>query len=389
MHSLKHINILKYSATGPLSKLVFHGVMFLEPLLNLKSPANISSTHVIKNFSPAFFAAVMGTGIFGITSKYYSCYWSWLNYVSTTLLIINVVGFLIILVPWILRWFLFRGDALKDLGHPVAGQFYATLPIGCLVLAAQLLVFQESYPAALFLLIAKYLWISGALLAFISALIIPIVNFSKDISVEDINPTWFMPPVSLIVIPIAGAKIVNYWPHSIQKLMLILNYTAWGSGFFLFMFLAAICLCRFFVAPRLPGFLVPTVWIYLGPIGAGTIALLNLASASNPILGDQAIEIIKLFGLIYWGFGFWWLMAASIITITNILKKNLPYALSWWAFTFPLGAYTGATFLISSYYQCDAIRLYGFFCYLLLAVCWLTVFIKTIDRVCTGELFKD
>lgn len=331
----------------------------------------------------------MGTGIFGITSKYYTCYWVWLNYVSAILLVINIFIFLLILIPWSLRWFLFQDYALRDLNHPVTGQFYATMPIGCLVLAAQFLAFETNHQTELFTLIAKCLWIAGALLASVTAFITPIINFFNNVTIKDINPAWFMPPVSLIVVPIAGAKLVPYWPQSLQKVLLITNYMAWGAGFFLFMFVAVICFYRFFVASQLPGFLVPTVWIYLGPIGAGTIALLNLGAVSSSLLGEPVIPTLKLFGLIYWGFGFWWLITACAITITNILKKNLPYALSWWAFTFPLGAYTGATFLISINYQCDAVRLYGFFLYLLLAFCWLIVFSKTLVTVCTGALFKD
>lgn len=197
-----------------------------------------------------------------------------------------------------------------------------------------------------------------------------------------------MPPVSLIVAPIAGAKLLPYWPQYFQKLLLLINYALWGMGFFLFIFLAVICFYRLIVAPPLPGSLVPTIWIYLGPIGAGTLALLNLGAASGHWLGGFVQSAINLFGLIYWGFGFWWLIIAGIVTLINILHRNLPYALSWWAFTFPLGAYAGATFLIASIFQCPPLKSYGFICYCLLALCWLLVFCQTFFRVCTGELFK-
>ncbi|MGB4503962.1 MAG: C4-dicarboxylate ABC transporter, partial [Syntrophaceticus sp.] len=157
---------------------------------------------------------------------------------------------------------------------------------------------------------------------------------------------------------------------------------------FLFIFLAVICFYRLIVAPPLPGSLVPTIWIYLGPIGAGTLALLNLGTASGPWLEGVVQSAIYLFGLIYWSFGFWWLIIAGIVTLINILHRNLPYALSWWAFTFPLGAYAGATFLIASIFQCPPLKSYGFICYCLLALCWLLVFCQTFFRVCTGELFK-
>jgi tellurite resistance protein TehA-like permease len=62
---------------------------------------------VIKNFAPSWFASVMGTGIFAVTSKYYSCYWPWLNNVAACLWILNIILFCVLLIPWITRWFLF------------------------------------------------------------------------------------------------------------------------------------------------------------------------------------------------------------------------------------------------------------------------------------------
>lgn len=323
---------------------------------------------VIKNLSPAWFPSVMGTGIFAVASKYYACYWSWLNNVAVFLWIINIILFLVLIVPWTLRWLIFYDNALRDLKHPVTGQFYATLPIACLVLAADFLLLGSGYiGAALAVKIAQGLWFTGGVLSLATAFIIPILNLFNKITIEDVNPAWFMPPVSLIVVPIAGAKLIPYWPQSFQKSLLILNYASWGSGFFLFMLIAVICIYRFFVAPPLPGSLIPTIWIYLGPIGAGTMSLLNLGSVSAPFLGSLVTPTLNLFGLLYWSFGFWWLIAAGVITIMYILKKNLPYALSWWAFTFPLGAYTGATYLISVLFQSEAVRLFGFLCYWLLA----------------------
>jgi len=354
------------------------------------SLATKRSSAVIKNLSPAWFASVMGTGIFSVTSKYYACYWSWLDNVAVFLWIINIILFLGLIVPWTLRWFIFHDHALKDLNHPLTGQFYATLPIACSVLAVDFLLLGTVYIGeALTVKIAQGLWITGVVLSLAMALIIPIINIFNKIAIEDINPAWFMPPVSLIVVPIAGAKLIPYWLQSLQKSLLILNYVAWGTGFFLFMLIAVICLYRLFVAPPLPGSLIPTIWIYLGPIGAGTISLLTLGSISAPFLGSPVTPILNFFGLFYWSFGFWWLITASVITIIYILKKDLPYTLSWWAFTFPLGAYTGATYLISLIFQSEAVRLFGFLCYWLLAFCWFVVFSNTFVRVYTGSLFKD
>ncbi|CQR74919.1 putative membrane protein [Sporomusa ovata DSM 2662] len=344
-------------------------------------------SQVVRNLSPAWFASVMGTGIFALASKNYACYWAGLNSVAVFLWGINILLFLGLIVPWIQRWFFYKDYALRDLNHPITGQFYATMPIGCLVLAADFISFGPNYIGTnLALTIAKGLWITGAVLSLTAAVIIPTLNYFNKATIEDINPVWFMPPVSLIVVPIAGASLIPSWPQTIQKVMLLINYISWGVGFFLFMFIAVICFYRLFVAPILPGSLIPTLWIYLGPIGAGTVSLLNLGHASLQFMNSALIPVLNILGLIYWSFGFWWLITASVITTTYILRNNLPYALSWWAYTFPLGAYTVATYLISINLECEEIRVFGFLCYCLLAFCWITVFYKTFSRVCIDTL---
>ena len=223
----------------------------------LSEPEIRGFKQVIKNFAPSWFASVMGTGIFAVTSKYYSCYWPWLNSVAVGLWILNGILFCVLLIPWITRWFLFADHALRDLNHPITGQFYATLPIGCLVLAVDFLVVGTGFLGMeLAVSFAKACWVLGAILAVVFAIATPVINFFNKVTIADLNPAWFMPPVSLIVAPIAGAKLLPHWPQYLQKLLLLINYAFWGMGFFLFIFLAVICFYRLIVA------LCRAAWFY-------------------------------------------------------------------------------------------------------------------------------
>lgn len=348
-----------------------------------------SSHTLIANFAPSWFASVMGTGIVAITSYFYSTGFPWLKGLATMAWMLNMFLFSILLVPWVLRFIRHSKEALADLREPVTGQFYATMPIACLVVAADLLIVGvDSLGPYRAIGMAKIIWIMGALLALLGAVIIPLLNFTnREVRVESINPAWFMPPVALIVIPVPGAKLIAYWPESWQLMMLAFNYVAWGSGFFLFLVLEAICLYRFICRPPLSGKLAPTAWINLGPIGVGTIALLNLAPASVPFLGPYVQPVLQLLALFLWGFGFWWLICAIYLTIYYFRNKDLPFSLAWWAFTFPLGAYAGATYLVAGFLNAPLINGYGFMCYLLLLALWVVVFARTLVGVGKREFF--
>ncbi|GBF34396.1 malic acid transport protein [Desulfocucumis palustris] len=344
---------------------------------------------IIKNFAPSWFASVMGTGIVAITSFFYSRHWAWLQDLSVALLVFNLLLFGVLLVPWLLRIVCYPGESVRNLREPVTGQFYATMPIACLVLAADLLIIGVQHlDTGLVVHLAKGFWVTGVVLALVLAVATPLLNFvNREVKLEQVNPAWFMPPVSLIVIPVPGARLISYWPDGWQQLLLVFNYVSWSGGFFLFLFLEAICLYRFFCRPPLPGPLAPTAWINLGPIGVGTIALFNLGAASAPFWGGQVLPMISLLALLLWGFGFWWLICALVLTIYYIRQGSLPFSLAWWAFTFPLGAYTAATYLIASYIKLPAIDLYGFICYLLLLAIWSVVMVRTVLGLIKMEFF--
>jgi len=349
----------------------------------------LAKPSIIKNFSPSWFASVMGTGIVAIVCHLYAGRFVLLESLAALAWGLNMFLFALIFIPWILRIVLYRRESLLDLKNPIIGQFFATMPIACLVMSADFLIVGVNYMNTdLAIELAKIFWVVGAVIAVLISIIIPLQGFiSQEVKIESLNPAWFMPPVSLIVIPVAGAKLIPYWPIDWQLSMLVLNYISWGSGFFLFLILEVICLYRFICYPPLPGKLAPTFWINLGPIGAGTIALLTLGNASTDFLGAYVLSIFNIFALFLWGFGLWWLICALFLTVYYFSHKNLPFSLSWWAFTFPLGAYTGATYLISSFLKSTLVFNYGCFCLSLLLILWVLVLVKTIRGVITLEVF--
>ena len=336
---------------------------------------------IVKNFKPSWFASVMGTGILAITSLFYSKYIPVLKEVSHILFYFNITLFFVLLIPWILRWIFFRREALNDLKHPVLSNFYATIAIAMLVLAADSIVINKN------MFLGEIFWFVGALLTIFFGILTPYLMFKGEhVKLDHINPAWFIPPVGLIVIPIAGSLIIPYVSGGMQEFVIFLNYFGWGAGFFIYLSLSAIAMYRFILHHPLPNTLAPTIWINLGPIGVGTVALTNLVKNSSFITVKEPFFV---FGFLLWGFGIWWIIMAITLTLYYIKKLKLPYAMSWWAFTFPLGAYVSASHTISLLFKLQLIDHIGFVLYLLLVVFWLVTFVKTFIHAYHGTLFKD
>ncbi len=335
---------------------------------------------IVKNFTPSWFASVMGTGILALVSLFYAKYLSLLGTISKWLFYFNVVLFFLLLIPWVLRWIFFPKNAISDLEHPVISNFYPTLSVGMLVLSANYMVIGKNYQAG------EIFWFIGAILTIFFAILTPFIAFKGEhVKLDHINPGWFIPPVGLIVIPIPGSLLINHVSPYLKETVLLLNIFGWGAGFFLYITLLAICMYRFILHHPLPGVLAPTVWINLGPIGAGTTALINLTKQSGLI---QTKAPIFFFGLLFWSFGLWWLAMAIIMTLYYIHKIKIPYTMSWWAFTFPLGAYVSASYIIGNTFHLKLAEVIGFGIYWLLVILWGITLIKTAREAYKGSVFK-
>ena len=233
--------------------------------------------------------------------------------------------------------------------------------------------------------VGEIFWFIGALLTIFFGILTPYIMFKGEhVKIDHINPAWFIPPVGLIVIPVAGSLLIPHFSGLFKEFIILVNYFGWGAGFFIYLTLLAVCVYRFILHKPLPNTLASTIWINLGPIGAGTVALINLIK-NSPFVTMK--EPFFVFGLIFWGFGIWWTLMAIVMTLHYITKLKLPYAMSWWAFTFPLGAYVAASHLIFKIFSFELIDYIGFGLYWLLVFFWLVTFIKTVIKAYHGELF--
>ena len=336
---------------------------------------------IIKNFTPSWFASVIGTGILAITTLLYSSYIHWLRDVAFLLFYLNVALFFLLLAPWILRWAKYREDAWADLEHPVLSNFYATIAIGMVVLAADFIVIGRQIQ------VGEIFWTLGTFATVVFAVLTPYLMFrGGHVKLDHINPAWFIPPVGLIVIPVAGGLLLPHFSGEAWEVLVFLNYFGWGAGFFIYLSLLAICMYRFILHNPMPNILAPTIWINLGPIGAGTVALYNLVN-NSPFITTK--EPFYVFGLLLWGFGIWWVIMAIVMTLHYLRSVSLPYAMSWWAFTFPLGAYVAASHSVSHELGIRLVDHVGFGLYWLLVAFWVATFAKTLVHAYHGSVFKS
>jgi len=124
----------------------------------------------------------------------------------------------------------------------------------------------------------------------------------------------------------------------------------------------------------------------------GSLALMRLAPTTAHLWGPELVPIISaistLTAAMLWGFGVWWLATAVLLLIRYRREGPLPYGVGWWAFTFPLGAYTVSTLALGRAWQVGALEGLGAALFLLLVGFWLAVTVFTLIHLRTGLAWK-
>lgn len=344
------------------------------------APVPISFPLIVKTFAPGWPAAVMGTGAFALATLHFSHQLPILAGLAWALHWFNLALFVLISVPWLLRWVVAWPAVANTFKHPVAANFYPSYAIALLVLAGQLRAFGSHESLAL---IAW--WVGVALLFSLTLAVLLSIFEGEHVNLDHITPGIFMPPVGMVVIPVAGGPLLAVQPEALRDLALTINGIGLGAGIFMYTALLALAFHRFYVHKRLPPMMAPTFWINLAPLGVTVVSVLNLVAAT-PFAGDKSTYVMAVFLL--WGFGAFWLVLAMLFTWSVRKIAPLPFSLTWWAFTFPLGAFTLGSQRLSEVTGLTTPLAFGWLAWGLLAAIWSLTLIKTIGGVASGKLFQ-
>jgi tellurite resistance protein TehA-like permease len=136
--------------------------------------------------------------------------------------------------------------------------------------------------------------------------------------------------------------------------------------------------------------MVPTLWIVLGPLGQSITAVNLLGGVARLGLPPPYSTAFAALGVVYgvpvWGFAVLWAALAAALTV-RAARQRLPFSLTWWSFTFPVGTcVTGASGL-ALHTGAIAFRWTAAGLYLALLAAWAIVAARTAVGAWQGRLF--
>ena len=261
------------------------------------------------NFPVSFFSSVMGLA--GLTIAWQRAERLFCVNVSAWLLALTIGVFLVLAGLYAAKWLRHPQAVAKEFQHPVRLNFFPTLSISLLLLSVAFLPHSTA--------LSLYLWVGGASLHLLFTLVVmSIWIHHTKFEITHINPAWFIPVVGNIIVPIAGTA------HGFVEI----SWFFFSIGLVFWLVLLTLVFYRVIFHAPLPQRLVPTLFILIAPPAVGFISYAELTSSLDPFA--RVLYYVALF--------------LTLLLATQVrLFARLKFALSWWAYSFPLAAMTLAT----------------------------------------------
>ncbi len=236
------------------------------------------------------------------------------------------------------------------------------------------------------------LWTAGTALGLVTACWIPYLMMTRHVIGEgDAFGGWLMPVVPPMVSAATGALLIPHVASAQGRLTLLLGcYAMFGISLFVSVIIITQIWARLVTHKPGAAVMVPTLWIVLGPLGQSVTAAGNLGTQAAHVLPEPYAAGAAVFALLYgiptWGFAMMWLALAAAITVRTA-RRGLPFALTWWSFTFPVGTCVTGTIALAARSGADVLRVASVALFVLLVAAWLVVAARTVAGSASGRLF--
>jgi tellurite resistance protein TehA-like permease len=283
--------------------------------------------------------------------------------------------------------------ARSHVRNPQMTHFYGAAPMALMTVGAgALLIGKDLIGTRIAVDLAWVLWTAGTLGGLFTAATIPYLMFTQlNVEPDAAFGGWLMPVVPPMVSAAAGALLIPHMAAGTGRTTMLYGcYAMFGLSLVAALIIIAMIWSRLALYGTSGTTRVPTLWIVLGPLGQGITAAgllgANAALAVPHELADGMNIFAVLFGVPVWGFAVLWIALATQLTVRT-LRRGMPFALTWWSLTFPVGTFVTGTTQLANHTGLPAFRVAAAVTYLCLLGTWALVAVQTARGSFGGNLF--
>ncbi len=349
---------------------------------------------VLGNIGPNWFAAVMGTGIVATAGATLPVHLPGLRVFTDVVWVIAALLLLVLGVVVGGHWLRNPRVARTHARNPQMAHFYGAAPMALLTVATgALLVGHRLIGERIAVDAAWALWAAGTVGGLFTAVSIPFLMFTQhNVEPDSAFGGWLMPVVPPMVAAATGGLLIPHMaPGTGRETMLYGCYAMFGLSLVASLIIISMIWSRLALYGTSGTARVPTLWIVLGPLGQSiTVAGLlgtNAALAVQPEIAQPMGAFAILYGVPVWGFAVLWIALATALT-TRTMRRGMPFALTWWSLTFPVGTFVTGTTQLALHTHLPAFRYAAAAAYFGLLSSWVLVAIRTTRGSVRGNLFQ-
>jgi C4-dicarboxylate transporter/malic acid transport protein len=344
------------------------------------------------SIGPNWFASVMGTGIVANAGATLPADVPGLHTFTRVVWLAAalLLTFLVVVVGG--HWLRHPTVARSHARNPQMAHFYGAAPMALLTVGVgALLVGRDLIGEQAAVSLSWVLWTAGTVGGLFTAVSIPFLMFTQhDVEPDAAFGGWLMPVVPPMVAAAAGAMLIPHAPAGMWRQTLL--YGCWAM-FGLSLLAAFIIIAMIWSRLALYGTSgtarVPTLWIVLGPLGQSITAAGLLGRNAEVAVEPRIAEAMNTFAILYgvpvWGFAVLWIALATSLTVRT-LRRGMPFALTWWSLTFPVGTFVTGTTQLAAHTGLPAFRIAAVIAYAGLLTTWLLVAVRTTRGTVRGTL---
>ncbi len=260
----------------------------------------------MEQFPLALFASVMGLGGLAFVWRAAAVLFGFEEYWAHLPFGLSVLAFMAVLAAAVLKAIRCPARMRDEWRDPVRLNFFAAGTISLMLIGTYLVPLSHG--------IAVVLWATGTalhLLLTLTALRTWIET--EDVPVKGLNPTWFMPVVGNLLVPVGGAPLG----------FVELSWFHFTIGAFFWPLLLGQILNRLFFHGRLAPAAQPSLFIMLSPPAVGFLAYRALTGAPD------AFAWFLLYVTVF-------MLLLLLLMLPRLMRS--PFTGSWWSFSFPTAA---------------------------------------------------
>ncbi|WP_117235228.1 TDT family transporter [Vibrio maerlii] len=201
--------------------------------------------------------------------------------------------------------FLFHGHLLhQDLSHPVVGSVVPTYAMAWMVVSNSVVHFQPY--------VGNAIWLAAVILHLVF-LVSFIYHRAKEFRLHHMVPSWFVPPVGIVVADVSFSGVAVLEPVAHGALIF---------GLVTYAVMLPMMIYRIVFRHEIPDAAKPTIAILAAPASLTLAGYLSVTAAPSPVL------VALLFGIA--------ILMTSIIYLAFFHLMKLPFSPGYAAFTFPM-----------------------------------------------------